>query len=410
MSNEISIKINLNDYPLLDNFKKKDLDKILQNIFNTGYKIHFPSMDERFQKIEFNQLKNSIESLRDIINEKTDINDKILEKFNSKIEPLNSSLERLIGLQTTSSKKGELAENVIEKLFTSRYGDIKYEKKNNISHCGDAWIHLSNNKIIMIESKNYSKPVSKDEIDKMEFDMKHNNINYGLFLSMNSGVCNFKDMDLHTFYNYGKPYFIIIISNVSSELSKLDLGFSIIKQLSILNDTKEFPWIQKNIKDNLFEINSLVDKNHLLRTNYETMEKTIYSSLETYYITLRDYQYELEQTIKKLTNDINSTVQESIYKFQSNQYLLDNFKDNKTFPIMIHIIDILDNKKLKLEKQDEKSKNKYVIFNKDKNIGSLDLTAKKITIKINPKNEITFNITTPKENNQNFVLLENYLS
>jgi len=39
------------------------------------------------------------------------------------------------------------------------------------SHSGDAWLYLPNNKIIMLESKNYTNTVNKDEVIKLHNDM-----------------------------------------------------------------------------------------------------------------------------------------------------------------------------------------------------------------------------------------------
>lgn len=49
-----------------------------------------------------------------------------------------------------------------------------YEDKSQIPHSGDAWLILSDNKIVMIETKNYTSTINKSEIEKMEYDMKHN--------------------------------------------------------------------------------------------------------------------------------------------------------------------------------------------------------------------------------------------
>ena len=55
-----------------------------------------------------------------------------------------------------------------------------------MAHSGDAWIYLPDKEKIMIEAKNYTKTINKDEVEKMEYDMKFNNIKFCLFLSLNA--------------------------------------------------------------------------------------------------------------------------------------------------------------------------------------------------------------------------------
>ena len=83
----------------------------------------------------------------------------------------------------------------------------------------------------MIESKNYLNTVKKDEMVKMEYDMKFNHIRFGLFISINASVQGFRDMDFHTFQNNGETYFVIILANLSNDINKLDLGYSMIRKL-----------------------------------------------------------------------------------------------------------------------------------------------------------------------------------
>jgi hypothetical protein len=401
---EVSLKLNIKEFPILQSFKKKNLDKICMEIFRAGYKIHFPNNDERLANIEFEELKSSIDSLRNEVIE-TDI----IDKINAKIEPLNNSLEKLLGLQTASSKKGELAENIIENAFLSRYGDIKYEKKNTVAHSGDAWLYLPDNQIIMIESKNYLNTINKDEVAKLEYDMKFNHIRFALFISLNASIQGFRDMDFHTFYHNKEPYFVITMANLSNDINKLDLGYSMLRKLSTFyKNTNDFPWIEKNIKDNLNEINEIINKNYLLRDNYFKMEKSIIDSMEIYYKQLRDYQFEVDNKIKKLTKDINETVSESIINIEpSNQDFIEPHKNKKIFPVIVHLIDIMDKKQYIMK---ETNKNKYDIYNKKKKIGSLDIQIKKVSLKIDKLDqEIVFNTNNPKENNTNLKLIETKL-
>ena len=403
----ITLTINSNDYPMLQSLKKKNRDKILIDIFKTGYTIYFPNKDKTLEKQDYEEIKSSISSLRDEIidSDLIGIGDIIVSKINERIEPLNNSLTKLLGLQTASSKKGELAENIIYNAFVTRYTDIIYEDKSNVPHSGDAWITLPNNMIIMIESKNYTTTVNKSEVEKMEYDMKYNNIRYCLFLSLNGSIQGFRDMDFHTFSHNGENYFALMISNLSNNIDKLDLAFNMMKILIEFSKMPDkFPWIQKKIHDGLDKINEIVSKNHILRDNFYVLEKSVQSSLDLYHKDLRNYQYELEEYMKSLMKEIKSTIAESI---DGNDYaihdILTIYKGKKVFFILSQILDIFENKQVILKSTNE---NKYNIIKTNDNIGVIDIQLKKIIINLfSNQLNLVFIPSNVKENNDNFEIL-----
>ena len=86
MSFEITLKLNNKDYPMLQTIKQNYLNKIILSIFKTGYTIYFPDKNKILEKQEYEELKNSIVSLRDEIadSDLIDIGD-IISKINEKI-------------------------------------------------------------------------------------------------------------------------------------------------------------------------------------------------------------------------------------------------------------------------------------------------------------------------------------
>jgi hypothetical protein len=408
-TNEFMLKINYNDYPMLKSLKKKDSEKLIIDIFNAGYKLYFPNKDQLIKNQEFDEIRNSIDALRAGIADSDigDIGNTLLSKINEKIEPLNNSLNKLLGLQTASCKKGELGENIIQNAFLTRYGDILYEDKSGVAHSGDAWIYLPDKEKIMIESKNYTKTINKDEVEKMEYDMKFNNIKFCLFLSLNAPIQGFREMDLHSFSHNDENYFAIMISNLSNDITKLDLGYTMIRKLmELFNNSEKFPWIQKKIKDNLNKVNEIVIKNYVLRDSFYTMEKSIQSSMDIYHKQIRDYQYEMEQLIKSFTNDISTTMVDSIKdkKEQSTKEILLIHKTKKIYQVVSHISDLIEKKKWNLL---EISKNKYELSNKGSKIGTFDIALNKATINFpNNQLDLIFNAGNTKQNSQNLKILE----
>ena len=410
MSLKITLTLNDLDYPMLKTIKKKDIKELALDIFNTGYTIYFPNKDKTLENQEYEYMKNSIVALREEIADANliDIGDIIVSKINDKIEPLNNCLSKLIGLQSASSKKGELGENIIQNAFTTRYGDILYEDKSNVAHSGDAWLLLPDSKIVMVESKNYTNTINKNEIIKMEYDMKHNNIRFCLFLSLNAPIQGFRDMDFHTFTHNGDMYFAIMVSNLTNNISKLDLAFNMIRKLiEIMNTPEKFPWIQKKIHEGLNRVNEIISKNYLLRDNFYIMEKSIYSAMDVYHKELRNFQYELEETIQLLTKEINSTMDDSIQKQETIREILIKHKDKKIYSIISHLGDLIEKKNWTMSIIDD---NKYDLYNKDQKIGHFEVQIKKAKITfISNQLELSFIAGNNENNNKNLKIIESSL-
>jgi hypothetical protein len=387
---KIICEFDIKEFPILANIEKDKLDYYVKQIFKTGYNIHFPV----YQGPEYNMIITKIEQMQDTLKD-AHIKDYLLS--------LDTSLNKLIGLSSNSNKKGNFAENILESIFESRYGDIKFERKSSVVHSGDAWLYLPDNNIIILESKNYNTTVGKEEIAKLHSDMIDNTIRWAIMVSFNSQIQGMRELDFQTFIHNNQTYSIIMISNLSTNISKLDLGLQIIRKLinnsdNIQNAIKN-PLILNNINDSLSELNKIVEKNYLLRDNYYNMEQSIHKSLSNYHTILRDYQYEIEMKIKEIINKIKNITNEDIKYDNEYHNILESFQDKKTLPIIIQILDIVKSKNWIIE-QDT---NNWIIKHKDTIICNVTIQLKKIIITHN-QIELTFNIN--KDNQQNFEILK----
>ena len=396
---EIVININKSEYPALFKIKNKKLNSIILSVFNTGYNILFPQPDNfNNSNYEYHQIINKIDSLKNNNN----------EELNEKIKIFKYYLKKLIGLSSSSVKKGEIAENILENIFNSRYGDIEFKNTSQIPHSGDAWLYLPNNKIIMLESKNYTNTVNKDEINKLKNDMITHHIKWGLLLSFNSNIQGMKEIDFDIFYYNNENYHIIFVSNLSNNISKLDFSLNLTRKLiNFYYNLDDFPWIVNNIKSDLVSLNNILEQNYLLRDNFIIMENEIIKSTNNYYTKLRDYQFNIDNKIKEIINNIGSTMDSSI-KFDNIDYNLiikiAGKKDKKLEPIATKITDIMKKKYINFEYKDP-------YFNMSvntENIGILKIQNKKISIEL-LKYEITlnFNINKQKNISHNLNIFEN---
>lgn len=388
----ISFDINIEEYPILNNFTDEAKQNIIMEIFKTGYNIHFPSLDKIDENHQYNEILCKINN--------SDISDKL--------SSLETSLTKLIGITSNSSKKGEIAEILLENLINDRYGDIKYESKSKTPHSGDAWLYLPDNKIIMLESKNYATTINKDEINKLQLDMITHNIKWGVLVSFNSMIQGMKELDFYTFLHNNETFSIIMISNLSTDYHKLDLGLQIIRKLMLKFDNQSnFPWIVNDISQTLNELNEIVKKNYSLRDSYYNMEKDIQKVLSNYHVFLRDYQYDLERKINEIINKIQATTKKSIeIKKPEINYkdILDKYQTKKILPLIVRLVDICQNKSCSLVENDDT----WIIKNKEI-IGYVKVQIKKMIININDIS-LTFNIDNDKEIKQNFEIIKNLIN
>lgn len=407
MDFKITLNISKTNYPALHSMKKKDLDQTIVKIFKTGYDIYYPSNEKIEHQIAQNELIEMINIMKDELKNEIS-NSSITDKMNS----FETLLSKLIGLSSNSQKKGNFAENVLEDIFSKRYGDIQFERKSGTAHSGDAWLILPNDKKIILESKNYATTINKEEVKKLESDMINHHIKWGLMVSFNSQIQGMKEMDIHSFTHNNETYYVVMISNLAEEVKKLDLGIQIIRTLMCnIDDMDQFPWIVKDINNSLFELEQTVQLNYKLRDDYNTMDKEINNSLLFFHKKLRDYQYDIEKKVKEIINKIKNTMTSSIEdsKDLSNNYdtILEEYKDSKNIYNINRIIDIFQKKKWVIDfNADDK---KWYIYNDIcDNIGTLKIQAKKLLINITNDNmtvNIVLQLGEEKENKKHFDIL-----
>ena len=401
---DISFKLDTKEFPMLKNFKKKELDDYLLKVFRTGYLIHFPPTNKIKQKIEYKELIERIETI------KTELVDEINNsEVGDKINSLESSLTKLIGLSSNSCKKGAIAENILEELFSNRYGDIRFERKSGQAHSGDAWLHLPDNKIIMLESKNYATTVNKDEISKLHSDMITHNIRWSILVSFNSMIQGMKELDFQTFVHNKETYSVIMISNLSVDIHKLDLGLQIIRKLiGMFDNMHDFPWIIKDITQGLNELNQIIQKNYCLRDSYYTLERDIQKLLSSYHVTLRDYQYEIELKINEITKGIQTTMQESIkLTNNNNQDILDKYTNKKILPLVSRLIDVIHEKKWQIIYNTESDERDYSIYHNNNEIAKCKIQTKKVIFTYYENDiTLTLHLDKDKENKQNLNIIK----
>ena len=372
---KVTLTINMDEYPLLADIKKNKIEETLYQLLKTGYMIHFPTLKE----IE-NHTDNHI-----LIEKINHINNKI----DTSQELYQNTMTKLIGISSNSNKKGNFAENMLEDYCNKNFGDIIFERKSGVAHSGDAWLHLPNKKIIMLESKNYATTINKDEVNKMKSDMINHHIKWGIFVSFNSMIQGMKEFDFYTFHHNNEIYSILMISNLANDVNRLDMAIQISRKLmNQIEDLPKFPWIVEDITKTLYELNEISKKNYSIRDAFHNFESEMNKQSTKFYMILREYQLDIEMKITQLITKIEATMNNSIESkptLQRYDIISYYLNDNKKLTILSQIVDITDKKGWVI--QNEEIHLWHIMANNIR-IGTIKVQTKKIIVTID-SNDIT---------------------
>jgi len=364
---KVTITINMDEYPLLQDIKKNKLEDTLCKLLKTGYMIHFPTQKDIEAQTDNNILIEKINHMNN--------------KIDSTQEMYQNTMTKLIGISSNSNRKGNFAENMLEDYCNKNFGDIMFERKSGVAHSGDAWLHLPNKKIIMLESKNYTTTVNKDEVNKMKSDMINHHIKWGIFVSFNSMIQGMKEFDFYTFHHNNEIYSIVMISNLANDVNRLDMAIQISRKLmNQIENLPKFPWVVEDITKTLYELNEISKKNYSIRDAFHNFESEMSKQFTKFYMLLREYQLDIEMKINQLITKIESTMDKSIENkpaMQRYDIISTYLNDNKKLSILSQIVDITDKKNWMIQNEDI---NLWAIMDNNIRIGTLKVQTKKIIL------------------------------
>jgi hypothetical protein len=409
--NNITINIDLSRYPLLKDIPRNNIDDILYHLIDIGYDMKFRISANQVDSVTCVTEQPSLESC--IYNQISILN-KHYANTDTSISELNTTLHKLIGISSNSTKKGGFAEGILEHTFKNRYGDIRFEQTASTAHSADAWLHLPNEEIIMLESKNYTNTVAKKELDKFENDMITHNVRWGIMISFNSAISGMRELDYHVFTHNKQTFVIFIISNIQNvdDFHRLlDLGLQLLRRhIQLDKEDIKLDFVVSDITSALNELQKLIAKNNILRDTFYTMERDIHKSINEYYGILRNFQYEIETSISNIVKKIDNIKDDA--KLEVIQTLNNSSNQNKEIShILSRVMDVCISKGLLINKDVDGSSTKLLLQDaKSSNqIGSIKIQTKKIVVMLTDSDiEIAFSMGKEKSIVKNLDILRNF--
>ena len=146
-------------------------------------------------------------------------------EYENKLSVEKKEKEQLITTTQNSTIIGQVGEDFTLQALNKRFPRAEIEDTHKQKGRGD-FIFKEDSFCMLIETKNYSKNVTKPEIDKFyrDIDINHD-IHCGLFISIKSGICARDDFQLEV--RAGKP--IIFLHNISKNIHNLSLAVTLFK-------------------------------------------------------------------------------------------------------------------------------------------------------------------------------------
>jgi hypothetical protein len=423
----IKLEIEEEDFPLLFKMDKLEIADMCYKIFENGYNLKFPDVQNNNNNANQNQndltiIKNMVHHTDSIKGEIKLINDKIkTDEINTKLDQFSDIIEQMFGISSNSSKKGRVTEEIIYSMIKLKFSDYSLDETRGMSHRGDAIINIPKHKKInklLLEIKNYSHTVDTDEIDKLRYDMKHNDLKYSVFVSIKSGFVGKKYMEIEEFKYNDAIYTILYVPNLFDDLSKLESAIVMMDKLMDYNTNKtsktnNIKWLENSVTSNLTKLDTLYTEYNSLKNSFFKMEKVVKQSIHDHFSVILNYENLLKKKINDTWDSINKDFGEAKKSLLGTHKhdIIDDLKSGKYGrgnKNLIRAVEIL--LKHGMHITHTSSKNLYHIHAEEDDLfGSIMKDSKKIQISINePK--MKFDFDARKKINSELMMLDKIMT
>jgi hypothetical protein len=267
---------------------KKDLNQDIKMIMSVGMNENLePKLKEQQTQLVNNvseKLEKLVENKIGGLRETTLANKEIVSTQNN---TLNDFLKRF----ENSSKKGKISENILFNVLSETYPLAEINSVGTTKETGDLIFMRKNKPKILIENKEWSRPVINSEVVKFIRDVEIQKCN-GIFLAQKSGITSKDNFEVNLINN---SQVLVYVHNVNFDPEKIKVAVDIADSISE---------ILKNIE--ILEIN--VDKEY-------SISKELTQYINTEY---QNYLTHREDTIKLAKDFLSNLIKhEEEFRFSS---------------------------------------------------------------------------------------------
>ena len=245
------------------------------------------------------RLEHLLESKISGIKESTSASREILSTQHN---TLNDLLKRF----ENSSKKGKLSENLLFNTLSNIYPCGEISDVGKTKETGDIMLLRKNKPTILIENKDWTRPIVNAEVQKFVRDVEIQKC-HGLFLSQNVGICSKDNYEINILEG---NLVTVYIHNVNYDQEKISVGVDII--------------------DNISEISKEIDVLEINQSTENSISKELTQFINAEY---QNYLAHKERTIKMAKDFVANLIKhEEEFNFSSLEKFLEskcNIQNNK---------------------------------------------------------------------------------
>ena len=185
--------LDLEQNPWIKDIPKQELISVINRTLKLGHMVlSLSEISVNPLNTLFQPLKHDMKSL---MQEGKNNMEQIGGRIQSNIDEIKNSVDYLTKSKNTSSLKGALGEETVEKIIKISFPDDTLINMSKSTAESDYHFIFDDHKI-MLEIKTYSSNVPSSEIEKFKRDLKRNGCENGIFISTTSGVTGHKRFEI----------------------------------------------------------------------------------------------------------------------------------------------------------------------------------------------------------------------
>ena len=204
---------------------KDDIRMIMSNSINEKLE---PTLREKLKEQQSNLVDNFSYKLEHILENKISVLKESATANREIISTQNDSLNMLLKRFENSSKKGKISENLLSNVLSDAFPLAEIQDVGKTKETGDIIMLRKNKAKILIENKDWTRPIVNAEVQKFIRDVEIQKC-HGLFLSQNVGICSKDNYEIDILEG---NLVTVYIHNVNYDEEKIRVGVDRIDNIS----------------------------------------------------------------------------------------------------------------------------------------------------------------------------------
>jgi hypothetical protein len=281
----------------------EDIRMIMSNSINERLE---PSLREKLKEQQIQLVDNVSGRLEQLLENKISGIKESTSASREILSTQHNTLNDLLKRFENSSKKGKISENILFNILSNIYPCGEISDVGKTKETGDIMLLRKNKPTILIENKDWTRPIVNAEVQKFVRDVEIQKC-HGLFLSQNVGICSKDNYEINILEG---NLVTVYIHNVNYDQEKIRVGVDII--------------------DNISEILKEIDVLEINQSTEYSISKELTQFINAEY---QNYLIHKERTIKMAKDFVANLIKhEEEFNFSSLEKFLEskcNIQNNK---------------------------------------------------------------------------------